>query len=114
MPINLTNAIQVAFPYRDKTATYERRIGQWTGPASYVTGGEVINLLSTFGLGRISAVLFQPFTNGVVIILACWVPGASPNQASSGTVKYFDMAGVEIANGTDLSTYTAQFEAIGR
>lgn len=114
MPVNLTNAIQVAFPFRDKSATYERRVGQWTGPSSYPTGGEVLNYMNSFGLGRIVNLLLQPFSNGSVIILARFTPGASPNQATAGTLKFFDMAGAEIANGTDLSTYTAQFEAIGR
>lgn len=114
MPATLSNANLTAFPYRDKSATYERRIGVWTGPASYPTGGEVLNYLNSFGLGRISNLLLQPFSNGTVIILARFTPGASPAQSTTGTLKFFDMAGVEIANGTDLSTYTAQFEAIGR
>ena len=47
------------------------------------------------------------FTNGSVIICAVYVP-------ASGLMKFFDMAGVEIANTTDLSAYTARFEAIGK
>jgi hypothetical protein len=113
MPVNSTNATRVAIPFQDKTATYERRVGQWTGPASYPTGGEAVNIANTFGFGRLMAMFLQPFSNGSVIILACWTPSAA-NSITAGTLKFFDMAGVEIANGTDLSTYTAAFEAIGR
>lgn len=113
MPVNLSNAILVGIPFHDKTANYERRVGQWTGPASYTTGGEAVNLTNSFGLGRVMALLFQPFSNGTVIILARWTPTTASNPGA-GTVKFFDMAGAEIANGTDLSTYTASFEAIGR
>ena len=114
MPIDLTNATQVALPPRDKTASYERWIGRWTGPASYPTGGEVVSIPNSFGWTRLMAMLVQPFSNGSVIILARWTPAAAPNAAISGTLKFFDMAGAEIADTTDLSTYSAYFEAIGR
>lgn len=114
MPIDLTNATLTHYPFRDKTATYERRVGKWTGPSSYPTGGEAVVPMTSFGLGRVMVALFQPFSNGSVIIFARWTPAASPNQVTSGTLKFFDMAGAEIANATDLSTYTAFFEVLGR
>lgn len=114
MPVDLTNATQVAIPPADKTASYTRRIGRWTGPAAYPTGGEVVNIYNSFAFGRLMALLLEPFSNGTVIVIARWTPAAAPNAVTSGTLKFFDMAGAEIANGTDLSTYSAYFEAIGR
>jgi hypothetical protein len=58
--------------------------------------------------------LFQPFTNGTVIIFGVWTPTTDGYNVNAGTIKYYDMAGVEVANATDLSTYSSLFEAIGR
>jgi len=50
--------------------------------------------------------LLEPPTNGSVILEARY-------NTSTSVVKWFDMAGVEVAAATDLSAYTARFEAIG-
>ena len=34
-------------------------------------------------------------------------------QVVAATMKFYDMAGAEVANGTNLSAYNARFEAIG-
>src|SRR3990172_5879631 len=81
-----------------------RKIGQFTGPTSYATGGDPLTA-AELGLGRVELLLCEPFTNGSVIILACY-------EVAAGTLKFYDMAGVEQANGTNLSTYDARFEAI--
>ena len=91
--------------YHDSSNARIRKIGQATGPASYTTGGDPCTP-ATLGLGRVEAVLFEPFDNGTVIILAVY-------QVTAQTVKFYDMTGAEIGNGTDLSAYNARFEAIG-
>lgn len=112
MPIDLSNATQVGtatvpgIKYRDKTATYERRLFNWTGPASYPTGGEVINTLSTFGLGTVPIVLANPARNATVILIPRW-------DRANKKMQWFDLAGNEVANGTDLSAYSFQGEALG-
>lgn len=107
MPIDLTNASQTAIPYRDKTATYERRIFNWIGPASYVTGGEVTDLLAAFGLGRVPLVICQPASNGTDIRIPRWNPTTSKMQ-------WYDLAGNEVANAVNLSAYSFRAEALGR
>ena len=91
--------------YHDASNARIRKIGRMVGPASYATGGDACSP-SLLGLGKVDVLLLQPFTNGTVIILAVYV-------VSTSLVKFFDMAGAEIANGTDLSAYSARFEAIG-
>lgn len=107
MPIDATNATLGVIPFRDKTATYERRVFRWTGPASYPTGGEVTNLGNVFGLGRVPAILANPASNGTDLRLVLW-------DRTNSKMKWFDLAGAEIANGTDLSAYSFIGEAIGR
>lgn len=107
MPADLSNATLVAIEFRDKTATYMRRIGKWNGPASYVSGGEAVNLLNTFGVGKVPVVLAQPASNGTDLRLAVW-------DRVNSKMKWFDLAGAEIAGGVDLSAYSFLYEAIGR
>ena len=92
--------------YHDRSGSFTRKIGQATGPASYTTGGDPM-VPGVLGMGKVDLILFEPFTNGSVIILAGY-------EVVAATVKFYDMAGVEIANGTNLSTYNARFEAIGK
>jgi hypothetical protein len=91
--------------YFDSSHATLRRIGQYTGPASYPTGGDPFTA-ADLGLGHVQVILFEPFTNGTVIILACY-------EVAAETLKCYDMTGAEIGNGTNLSTYNARFEAIG-
>ncbi len=91
--------------FHDSSNARIRKIGRAVGPAAYTTGGDPA-APSLFGLGKVDVVLFEPFTNGTVIILAGY-------EVAAETVKFYDMTGAEIANGTDLSTYAARFEAIG-
>jgi hypothetical protein len=91
--------------YHDSSHGRIRKIGQFTGPASYTTGGDPLTA-TDLGMGRVELLLMEPFTDGSVIILACY-------EVVAATVKFYDMAGAEIANGTNLSTYNARFEAIG-
>lgn len=91
--------------YHDASNTRLRKFGTYTGPASYATGGDSCTP-GDLGLGKVDLVIFDPATNGSVIILLRY-------DYTNSRVKAFDMAGAEIAATTDLSTYTARFEAIG-
>jgi len=91
--------------FHDSSNARIRKIGRYVGPASYVTGGDAA-APETLGLGKAEIVLFTMATNGVDLRLVAY-------DHAAGTIKWFDLAGAEIANGTDLSTYAARFEAIG-
>ena len=89
----------------DASNARQRRIGTITGPTSYATGGDPVTA-AAFGLGRVEIVLFEEFTNGTDVISALYLP-------ATGRLKFFAAAGTESPNGTNLSTYSARFEAIG-
>jgi hypothetical protein len=91
--------------YHDSSNSRIRKIGQFTGPASYTTGGDPLTP-ADIGMGRIELLLCEPFDNGTGIVLGVY-------QVAAQTMKFYDMAGVEIANATNLSAYNARFEAIG-
>jgi len=92
--------------YHDRSGSFIRKIGLLTASSSYATNGETLPA-QQFGMGKVDLLLLEPFSNGTVIRLAKY-------DVTNGKLKFFDMAGDEIANGTDLSAYTARFEAIGK
>lgn len=92
--------------YHDRSGSFIRKIGRLTGSTSYATGGDTLPA-GAFGMGKIDLLLIEPFDNGTVIILSVY-------QVSTGLLKFYDMAGAQIANATDLSAYNARFEAIGK
>lgn len=91
--------------YHDSSNARIRKIGQFTGPSSYTTGGDPLTA-ATLGLGRVEYLSCELFDNGTVVIVGVY-------QVTAATMKFYDMAGAQIANGTDLSAYNARFEAIG-
>lgn len=101
MPIDFTT-----IPDRhDRSGAKIRKLGRLTGPASYATGGEVL-APGAFGLNRIEVLLLDHATDGTDLRIAQY-------DYTNGRVKWFDLAGAEIAALTDLSTYSVRFEAIG-
>ncbi len=93
--------------FADGSKGNERRTLLYTGPASYATGGDSLPP-GAVKLGRIKVILFEPALNaaGTAILLLRYDYAASK-------VKWFDMAGAEVAAATDLSGYSAGFEVIG-
>jgi len=61
---------------------------------------------NAFGLGRVDVLLFDHGTNGTDLRLVNY-------DYTNGRVKWFDLAGAEIADTTNLSAYSARYEAIG-
>lgn len=96
---------RTTFTSADASNAKLRRLGIYTGPASYATGGDPCTP-ADLGLGKIHVFLIEPPTNGTVIVHAVY-------DYTNETVKWFDEAGAEIAAATDLSGYTARFEVIG-
>lgn len=95
--------------FHDSSNTHIRKIGGYTGPATYVSGGDPIAPLD-LGMARIALMLFSPATNGTLFVYPVWVP-----SGAGGAVKWLvGTTGVEVAGGVNLSAYTARFEAIGK
>lgn len=97
--------------YHDSSNACIRKIGGYTGPASYVAGGDPI-VPGDLGMARITLMLFSIATDGTDFLYPVWVPAAS---GGGGKVLWLVGAtGVEVAAEEDLSTFTARFEAIGK
>jgi hypothetical protein len=90
----------------DQSATLRRQIFTYTGPASYATGGDT-GLAAALGWGTVMALGGSVISNGTLTYLV-WL------NPTTGAVMVFDMAGAQVANAVDLSTFTGRFEAIGR
>jgi hypothetical protein len=90
---------------QDRSSHYMRRIGQYTGPAAYVAGGDSFTPES-LGLGRIDAIQLGIAWNGSATRLLVY------DHTNKKVVWYVPNTGAE-ASG-DLSGYTARFEAIGK
>jgi len=101
MPIDRSTVVG----YHDHSGAKIRKLGRVTGPASYPTGGET-GILAALGMSRVDVFLVECATNGTDLRLVLY------NYANN-QIKWFDLAGAEIANTTNLSTYSARFEAIG-
>lgn len=95
--------------YHDKSHARIRKIGRMVGPASYTNpGGDPVTPAS-LGLGRVEVVLFEA---------ALDASNANPRtlvyNTATGVVRWFVTdTGVEVANATNLSGFSARFEAIG-
>ena len=94
--------------YFDNSGSFLRRAARWTGPNPYVAGGEVVTPAS-FGLGTIVVASFTTALDAA---------GANPRVVVWNPVtqklQWFSAPGTEVANGTDLSGYSCQFEVIGQ
>jgi hypothetical protein len=102
MTLTLTN-----YPFRDRWNDRQVRQATYTGPASYTTGGEAISNQNDFGWGRTHS-LYGIAHNGSgafrLLVL---------NRASQLVIWAIPNTGAEVANGVDLSTFTAEILATG-
>lgn len=92
----------------DLTSIHKLVFGFYTGPASYVTGGEAIAAGDLKNLGEIELLIFEAAANATPIILIVRY------SVSAGKALWFDLAGAQVANATDLSAYNARFIAFGK
>lgn len=93
--------------YRAEDVRSTKRVisGIYTGPASYATGGDAF-VPGDVKLGQIHFLVANPASNGTDLRLVLY-------DYTNSKMKWFDLAGAEIANATDLSAYSARFEAVG-
>lgn len=91
----------------DHSSTRHRRTWLYTGPVSYVTGGDALTA-SDVKLGEIEAVVGgEVASNGSVILLLFY-------DHTNQKMKWFDLAGAEVAGATDLSAYSSRLTVEGR
>lgn len=91
---------------QDVAGIRRRVVGQYTGPASYTTGGESLTA-GDLGIGKIEflsiSLLFR--TSGVVRFPVY--------DYVNSKLLVFDDTGAEVANATALNNFTCRFEAVG-
>lgn len=94
-------------PMRSKDSDRLRIEIETTGPASYATGGEALDLANV-GLTQIDSVT------------VCGVPRSSTAcrvasyDYTNNKLQWYDMAGAEIAAGVDLSSFSVRLIIEGR
>ncbi len=90
----------------DLSASLRRQVFEYTGPASYTTGGEAIPA-DTVRMGTIHAVVGGTISDGTDVYLV-WF-----DEPNGNLLVFVASTGVEVANGVDLSGFTGRLEAIG-
>ena len=91
----------------DKSGSFSRRAGLYTGPASYVTSGDSFPPESV-SLGR-----FEHLDLGVAWDGAATTRLLVFDRANKKVLWFVPNTGAQVANGTDVSAFTATFEAVG-
>lgn len=86
-----------------------RRIGKYTGPTSYVTGGDPV-AAADMAMGRLEHLDLSPAIDAgsTGFRTLAW------NPTTNKVVWFVGTTGVEVANGVDVSAFSARFEAIGQ
>ena len=92
--------------YFDNTHAHLVRVARWTGPASYVAGGEDVSP-AVFGLGKVISVQHGNATDGTNLRTMAYNPATGKLQWFVGTT------GVEVAGGQNLSTYLGSIVVFG-
>jgi hypothetical protein len=97
--------------FHDSSSARIRKIGGYTGPAVYNTTGDPITP-GDLGMGKIEVMFFTTAVAGTLYLYPVWNPDPT---TGGGKVKWLvSTTGVEVAQGVNLSTYFARFEAIGK
>ncbi|HEY6416084.1 MAG TPA: hypothetical protein VIX41_07600 [Acidimicrobiales bacterium] len=97
--------------YHDSSSARIRKIGGYSGPAAYVTGGDPITA-ADLGMARLELMLFSGATNGTLYRTLVFIPTGT---TGNGTVRWLDATnGTEVGAGANLSAYSARFEAVGK
>jgi len=97
--------------FHDSSNARIRKIGNYVGPASYVSGGDPI-AGADLGMGRIEHLDLGVASNGTLYRTVVYLP---TGNTGAGVIRWLDnTTGAEIAGGVNLSTYAVRFEAIGK
>lgn len=91
----------------DVLSTHHAYIDTYTGPASYVTGGDSL-VPGDLKLGVIDAIFFTVARSGTTIRLLVY------DKTNEKVLWFVPNTGAEVAAATDLSGFTADMLALGK
>lgn len=97
---------QTTIQAQDHTGTRIVRYGRYTGPASYATGGDPLTPANV-AMGKIDVMLTDNPSDGTTIYLTRY-------DHTNAKMKWFDLAGAEVAAAVNLSTFVLRYMAIGK
>lgn len=80
--------------------------GQYTGPSSYVTGGDAF-VAADVKLSHLTEIFF-----GLAVNAGGTIRGLLYDSTNNTVLWYVLDTGAEVANGTDLSGFSARFLAV--
>ncbi len=114
MPLTITSTVAAMSQVNDKSADRLRKFFTVTGPASYTTGGTAFTP-EELGFGQFVQVIggniARTAGDGG---LSCRIVALNNATTTAPKLQWYDLAGAEIANGIDLSTFSGTFEFIGK
>ena len=112
MPLTQDTGVN-AIPRNDKSADRLRKTITITGPASYTTGGTLIDPQTSLGFGTLHMIVNSAMrlTSGGT---SCRLVALNRENAAAPKLQWYGENFNEIANGTDLSTYSGEIEFIGQ
>ena len=93
--------------FHDAAGVRMRRIGVYTGPASYATGGDSF-LPGDVSLGTVEFLSFEMATNGSVFYHVFY------DVTNETAIWIVGTTGLEVGNAVDLAAFTCRFEAVGK
>ena len=92
--------------YFDNTNAHLLRVARWSGPASYVAGGEDVSP-SVFGVGKVIALVAAVITDGATVRIGAW------NIATGKLQWIVPNTNAEVAGAVNLSTFSGAVVVFG-
>lgn len=101
------NISETSFPARDKMMDRMVREVRYTGPASYVTGGDAVNGPAELGMGEVYQVT-GIISDGSAIRIPFF------NYATQKILWFIPNTGAQVANAVDLSSFSGTLTFHGK
>lgn len=106
------NIDETKFPARDRMNSRMVRQVRYTGPASYVAGGDPVNATADLGMSEVWAVFGQIGNNGGTVSTAIRIPFL--DYATQKIMWFIPNTGAEVAGAVDLSGFTGTITFYGK
>jgi hypothetical protein len=99
------NISETSFPARDRLNDRMVRQVRYTGPSTYVAGGDAVNASNELGMAEVYSVL-GTISNGTAVLISHFV------YSTQKIMFFVPNTGVEVTG--DLSTYTGTLTFFGK